>query len=303
MIVTLHKPSCFLCFVFALAWASPSSLPLATAQTLADPPLEMFYEGLLYPLAEVDVTASELGQMSTVNVKVGDRISAGFVIASLEDGVQKASLKLAQLQAVQNGEVESAQANERLQLEKLEALKEMADKAAVRKDELKRAESEYEIAKARLLIAVEQKNVRVEEINRHQINLDRRRIIAPTSGLIIKIYHEPGEYISPSDPAVVRLVEDHTLRAVFAVPANEINLLEIGTPCQIYLVSVAEGMKAKVSRIAPVINGESSTIEVEVDIPNPEGKFRIGDRCTMDLTAKPGARPVDRTAVRIKMNR
>jgi RND family efflux transporter MFP subunit len=286
-----------------LAIADLASMQRATAQTLADPPLELFYEGLLYPLTEVDVAASEIGQMSVVNVKVGDRVKAGLVIASLEDDVQEASLKLAKLQATQNGEVETALATERLQLAKLDAMKSMIAKAALRKDELTRAESEYEIAKARRLVASEQKSVREEEINRHQINLDRRRIIAPTDGLIIKVYHESGEYISPSDPAVVRLVEDHTLRAVFAVPANEINLLEIGTPCQIYMVSIAQGMRANVSRIAPIINGESSTIEVEIDIPNPEKSFRIGDRCTMEITAKPGSRPVERAAVRIKTTR
>jgi RND family efflux transporter MFP subunit len=301
--VTLNRSTIVKCFVFTLAIAGVGRMPLATAQTLADPPLELFYEGLLYPLTEVDVAASEIGQMSVVNVKVGDRVKTGLVIASLEDDVQEAALKLAKLQAVQNGEVETALANERLQFAKLQAMKTMVEKAALRKDELMRAESEYEIAKARRIVASEQKSVREEEINRHQINLDRRRIIAPTDGLIIKVYHEPGEYISPSDPAVVRLVEDHMLRAVFAVPANEISLLQIGSPCQIYMVSIAQGMKATVSRIAPVINGESSTIEVEVDIANPDKAFRIGDRCTMEFTAKAGSRPVERAAVRIKTTR
>lgn len=271
---------------WAIATAVASLSPQAYAQSQFDDS-RLLHEGLTYARVEVDVAAAELGRLKELKVKMGDRVRQGDTLASLENEVQAASLEIAKLQAQMSGEIESAAAAMKMQRIKWDRLQQVADAAAVRPDELARAESEYEIADARHRTAVEQQRLRRAEVQRHEINLARRAIIAPVNGVIVEVYHQPGEYVTPSQPAIVRLMDDRVIQATFAIPAREIASIDVGDACQIYLVSIESGVRATISRISPEIDGESSTVRVEVDIPNPDGKYRVGDRCTMEIIRKP----------------
>ena len=244
------------------------------------------YEGFTEPRFEIMVAASEIGRLHEVSVKVGDRVQEGDAVAKLEDRLQQSALRVAKMQASMHGEIDAALAEKRLQENRVKQLRDLATDAMARPNELKRAEADLEVAQARHTAAEEQRELRELEVNRYQIQLDRRQVIAPRSGVVAEVYHQAGEYITPSDPAVIRLLVVNELMAVFNVPADEIDRFDVDQKVDVFLRSSRVTVSGVVHGIAPAIDGESGTVEMRVLLDNRQGKLRVGDRCTVSLESQ-----------------
>lgn len=247
------------------------------------------YEGFTTPEFDILVAATEIGRLEDVNVKIGDRVGRGDVVAKLEDGLQLEAVATAQWRAQMHGETDAAKAETALMKLRLEQLQSLADQDVARPDELKRAYADWEIAKSRELGAREQDQLRKLELSRYELQLRRRKILAPMDGVVAELFHAPGEYITPADPAVIRLVVLDRLYGVFNVPVEEIGAFQVGDRVSVYMNSVAKQEQGEVTSIAPDIDGESGTIKVKVLLDNQDGHLRSGDRCRMKPTRRRSA--------------
>jgi RND family efflux transporter MFP subunit len=245
------------------------------------------YDGFTEPSTTVLVAALEMGRLEEIAVKVGDKVKGGDVIARLEDGSQVSSLKIAKFQASMRGELEAAGAERDLQRAKITNLRTLSAEQMTRPDELSRAETELRITEARYLTAQEQDQFRKLEVERFELQIQRRKILAPMNGVIAEVLHQSGEYITPGDAAVVRLIVLDTIYGTFSVPVEEVDAMKVGTSTAVFLRSSGETVMAKVESLAPEIDGESGTVRVRVALPNPDGKIRVGDQCTMRLLTSP----------------
>ena len=243
--------------------------------------LEPIYEGFTQPRFQIMVAATEIGQLESVNVEVGDRVQAGESIAQLENSLQQSAVTIARAQAAMHGELDAAQAELQMNQNRTESVRELAASEMARPDELVRAETDLRVASARAAAAKEQQQLRRLELERYQLQLARREVLAPMSGVISKVFHFPGEYLTPGDPAVAELLVVDELTAVFNIPSEEAVQLQIGRPVVVNLRSSSEEIRARLTNISPEIDGESGTVQVRVLIDNREGKYRAGDRCTL----------------------
>ncbi len=243
----------------------------------------LVYDGFTEPEHDVMVAAAEVGLLMSVNVEVGDRVEAGHEIGRLDDDVQVSAVKIAALQAKMRGNQDAAEVEADLQRKRVVMVRELAGKNMARPDELRRTEADLEISEARLLAAKEQTNLRQLELERYQLQLNRRQILAPVGGVIAELFREPGEYVSPSDPVIARLLVMERLIGVFNVPAEEISRMQVGTPARVFLRSNGKTIDTKISSIAPDIDGESGTVRVRVELDNAGHALRAGDRCTLSI--------------------
>lgn len=243
------------------------------------------YIGYTIPKHDVMVAATEIGRLGKVHVKIGDRVSKEQVVASLEDGLQREAVTTAKWRSEMRGELDAAKAEVDLAKLRLEQLERLAEQDVARPDEVKRARADVEIAASRYLTAVEDRKLRQLDLSRYEMQLKRRKIYAPFDGVVSEIFHQPGEYITPADPAVVRLVVLDELYAVFNIPAQDINVFEVGSKVSLVLTTTPKPVTGIVDAITPQIDGESGTIKIQVLIKNPNGKFRAGDRCRLGPAA------------------
>lgn len=239
------------------------------------------YDGFTIPKYDVLVAATEIGRLEEIRVRVGQRVKTGQTIAKLEDGLQREAVATAQWRAQMHGETDAAQAETALARLRVDQLEKLAKQKISRPDELKRAIADWEVAKARELSAREQDRLRQLELERYQLQLRRRNVLAPMDGVVADVFRAPGEYITPSEPAVVRLLVLDQLYGVFNVPVEEIKAVAVGETVSVFLTSAGKSVNGVVDSIAPDIDGESGTIKVKVLIDNPDGLFRSGDRCQM----------------------
>ncbi|TWU59917.1 macrolide transporter subunit MacA [Rubripirellula tenax] len=269
--------------VVALASFAPS-VAFAQMQSVLDrTPSRVVYEGLTEPRHTIMVAASEIGRLDSVSVKVGDQVVAGQVVATLDETLQQSAVRIATMQSLMTGERDAAMAEAELHQSRVENLRELAKNGMARPDELARAEMELRVSLARYATAEEQFQLRQLELQRYQIQLDRRKVRASMSGVISKILRKPGEYVSPSDPSVVQLLVVDKLIAVFNVPVEETPSVRVGSGARIFLRSSSTTIDATITSIAPDIEGESGTLQIRVELDNADGRLMAGDRCTLQF--------------------
>lgn len=245
------------------------------------------YEGFTEPRQDILVAATEIGRLDSVMVSIGEHVVAGQIIGQLEDALQSSAVKLAQWQTEMKGEMEASQAELDRNQSRTEQLRRLSAEGMARPDELDRAETDLRVAKARFAAATEQHEMRKLELERARMQLERRKIRAPADGVISKVFHESGEYVTPGDPAIVRLLVMDKMFAVFNVPVEESGNIEVGVAGNVYLRSSQTNVNALVTSVAPDIDGESGTVEVRVELQNPGGRLLAGDRCTLEIRSGP----------------
>lgn len=242
------------------------------------------FDGFVEPLEDVQVAALEIGNLQHVLVQVGDRVEAGDVIAVLDPSLQESAVAIAQIHTTMRGQSDAAKAERDLHLLRTEQLRRLQAEGLVRPDEIARAEADLRIAQARLLTVEEELSLREAEQQRYELQLDRRKVRAPISGIVARIFRKAGEFVSPSDPSIVRLINTDHLIAVVNIPAEYVAPLKAGTAVRVHLAMLRRTIPATIVSVAPLIEGGSGTVEVRILLPNPDGQLRAGDRCTVTLS-------------------
>lgn len=254
------------------------------------------FDGFVEPWEDVEVAALEIGNLQEVSVRVGDRVEAGDVIAVLDPSLQESAVAIATIQATMRGQFNAAKAECDLHLLRTEQFRRLRAEGLARPDEIARAEADLRIAQARLLTVEEELKLREAEQQRYELQLERRRVRAPISGTVARIFRKAGEFVSPSDPSIIRLINTERLIAVINIPAEYVAPLSVGTPVRVHLAMLRRTVPAAIESIAPLIEGESGTVEVRILLPNPDGQLRAGDRCTVTLTG-PSLRSAQRGSI------
>ncbi len=248
-----------------------------------DSATSMIYEGFTEPQYDIMVAADELGRLDSIDVEIGDLVEAGQVIGKLEDSLQLISVELARMQSEMTGELDATKAEVERNRSRTLQLRQLVANEMARPDELLRAETDLRIAVARHAAAIEQAELRKLEVRRFEMQVDRRKVRVPRAGVVADVFHHPGEYITPADPAIIRLMVIDKLYAVFNVPVEDTNAMRVGNRARVFLRSSATTREATVTSIAPHIDGESGTVKVRVELDNPDRQLRSGDRCTLQI--------------------
>jgi RND family efflux transporter MFP subunit len=100
------------------------------------------------------------------------------------------------------------------------------------------------------------------------------RVTAPFAGIITTRWADPGAYIAvptggSKNGALVTLADIATLRVIVPVPEKEATYMKVGSPVLVVFEAAPQPIKATVSRHGHVVDSQSGTLSVEVDVPNP----------------------------------
>jgi multidrug efflux pump subunit AcrA (membrane-fusion protein) len=137
-----------------------------------------------------------------------------------------------------------------------------------------------------VLSAQELMEVKRLEYEKAKLQVARRLVVAPLSGVVTVLRKDEGEFVAPNDPYVVEIVTLNPLLATFSVPSYEAVHLRQDEKVSVYLEDVAKIVEGEIDTVAPVTDAESGTVRVKVRIANQEGHFRGGERCTLQLPLK-----------------
>jgi len=234
------------------------------------------YVGSVEAYESVTILPKVTGILETIAFDVGDRVSKGDLIATIDDAEflqrleqAKANLKLAEAR-LERSRINLASAerefarNEALVNEGL-APEQQLDLARVERDA---ARADLDLAEADVVRAR-------AALDEAQINYDNTRIVAPLSGYVDKRRVDPGALVSPSTP-LCTIVTIDPVKVVLNVPESDISLLQIGKPVVVNVSGTASKHEGRIERVAPTVDPATRTAAAEVTVPNPDGTLRPG---------------------------
>ena len=251
-------------------------------------PAYAFYqvtESFTEPFALRQVAASEPGAVSKVFVEEGQRVGQGQALAEQQASELRQKLKLAQLRARAEHEVNSAQAKLEVKGRQRDALVPMLEQGHANPAEVEQANLEYEIAFADLQAAELKAEESVIQCALIEAEIEKRTIRSPIDGFVTEIFTRDGEYISASQPAFASVAQLDQLRVRFYLLVEEAEHLREGQQVSLLLhQGKPRSCVGKVHFISPITDPDSGTTRVEVVIANPELKIRSGIPCSWDST-------------------
>jgi RND family efflux transporter MFP subunit len=223
-------------------------------------------------VAKVEVPASVRGQLLEVNVKEGQRVKKGEVLARIDDAVQVQAVELARLDAEAEAELKLAEAHvEYAQVEYERWEKNMVATEAekrLKKLQLTQAELEREQKK-------EQWRQKQVVLKREQITLERMTIRSPIDGVVLRVNKAAGE--STDETPLVVVVQITRLSAVFYPPKQMFAKVRVGDKVKLEIATEPSVQReAVVVTVDPIIDPASGLFRVKLELDNAEGRIPAG---------------------------
>lgn len=241
-------------------------------------------EGFTEPHRSVDVASAEQGIVSDILVRVGDFVTAGQALATLDDQLHVIMLETAKARQHAQGRLQSASAELRMRQTRYQKLAELHQQGFGRKEEVNRAEADVEIAEAQLQTVRDDLADKHWQYQKIEAELKRRTVRSPLDGVVAAKLKEIGEFVAPNEPNVVTIVELDPLLAKFSMKQSLARHLHIGDEVLVTIEGMREPVPGVVDVVSPVIDAQSGTLKVKVRVANPEGLILSGQRCSIKIS-------------------
>jgi RND family efflux transporter MFP subunit len=273
--------------------AAGNSARATTTSAAATKPMvnSNLVEAYTEPYRDIAIAASEMGTLSSVNVKEGDVVKSGDVIALMADEVLKASLEVARRSMNVEGTLQSAAADVNLRRTELTKLRELRERDHASQQEVDRVLTELTVAESRHLSVREELEIKQLEFRRIEAQLEQRSIRVPIAGIVSEVHKDAGEFVSPSDPVVARVVQLDPLLIVFSVPLDHRTAFQQDQSVTLQLGFANATAQGIVEYVSPTTDSSNSSIRVKVRLPNPNGEFQSGERAVLkcETSTSPGS--------------
>lgn len=243
--------------------------------------------GSLTPVVQATVKSKVAGELLSVNVREGQSVKKGEVLARIDTRNQQA------LVDSQRAVVEKARADLAMAKLTLDNNQRLVDKHFIAQNVLDASKSQYDASVAGVKVVVAQARMA-------EISLADAVVRAPISGVVAKRMVQPGEKVSPDSP-LLTLVDLSALELQASAPASEVPLVKIGQQAHFKVDGFGERrFEARVERINPVAEAGSRAITVYLAVPNPDGTLKGGmfAQGTLELDVNAAAPVVPLSAVR-----
>ena len=240
--------------------------------------------GDLRPIETLEVKARLEGDLESVLVREGERVSRGQLLANFEASEQASARRSAEAEQVAaRGALSTAQWD-------YEQSQELFKAGAVPEHDMRVAEQTVATAKASLAAA--EARVRATSSNEGDT-----RVLAPTSGIVEKRLVESGERVARG-ASMFTIVRTDILELAAAVPARQSNDIRAGQT--VHFSAAGQELDGRVARVSPTVDPSSRSVTVYVQVPNASGAIRGGTAATgrIVLRTLPDALVVPSGAIR-----
>jgi RND family efflux transporter MFP subunit len=224
-------------------------------------PIEEFVNttGTAYPKGEIELKSKiaatyflEKNPSTGRLWQMGDKISAGAVIARLEDREYVLSVKL-----------ETTQLNLELSESELKKQESLYEKGGVTLKEIKTASIEYETAKSNLENA--------------KLQMEKMKIIAPFDGVVVDLtYHTQGTQIE-AGASIAKIMDYATMYMEVQLPEKYISMIRPMQEVRLTNYTIPEDtIIGQVSQLSPAIDADTRTFKGNIQINNSKYLLRPG---------------------------
>lgn len=228
-------------------------------------PLRPFVEtiGSLNPYEEVIVSAEVDGILKDIMIDEGTVVSKEMILTTIDDTDYSLEVKRAEAALKQT---EATLENTRVEYKRKEALykeelvtKQQFDDVSTR---LSLTEADVDRAKASLSLAKQK--------------LSKTRIYSPLSGVVKEKKVERGNYVRNGTP-LFTIIQTNLLKLNFTMSEKDVGKLKTGQDVLFKVDTLPDKeFRGKLSLIYPSLEEKTRTLQVEANVPNPNGILKPG---------------------------
>jgi len=231
--------------------------------------------GTLQGFIESPIYARTSGYVLSWKRDIGARVQKGEVLAELD--TPEVDQQLAQAHAAR----EQAASSLELARSSAERWENLRQRDAVSQQELEERRSAYRQAQANLAAA---------DANEERLrNLEGfKRIVAPFAGVVTRRNIDVGDLIDAGNGGAARalftLAQTDPLRVYVYVPQSYAGLVHTGTPVTVTQAEIpGANYTGTISNTAGAIDTATRTLQVEINLPNHDGRLLPGSYVQVQL--------------------
>ena len=217
------------------------------------------------------------GNVDAVLVDIGDRVESGQVVVRLD----RTNFELAVREAkAAHASAEAAIALAEAQFEHAEkeyrrASTLLAEKV-IPQSRFDAAEAAYKADREAIVAAKDQRNQAKAALDTDRQHLDDADIRSPIKGVVVDRDVEVGQSVAPG-AQVLRIVDHTTVKADFELPEKDFGCVAMGTVAVITVDTFpGQEFPGKVTVVNPMIDRQTRTFRVRIEVANPTGKLVDG---------------------------
>lgn len=245
---------------------------------------------------EAAIHARTNGYVKAWKKDIGDRVKQGEVLALID--TPEVDQDLAQTRAT----LQQIQARLELTKTSLARWESLRGSNAVSQQELDERRSVFQAAQADLAAAR-------ASVQRLEALQQFARIVAPFDGVVVRRHVEVGALVAAGSATANRelyyLAQDDVLRLTVAVPQSHLDGVKVGQAVSLRLLERPQlKLAGVVRRVAGGIDAATRSAQVEIEVPNVDGKLKPGGYVEVGLELA-GAGPtlfVPPTAVQFRQD-
>jgi RND family efflux transporter MFP subunit len=278
--------------------------------------------GQFLPYQNVDLHAKVAGYIRQINVDIGDRVHKGQVLAVLEIPELVAQVDEAQAtvhraeQEIQRGQSDVLRAEAdhvALHVNAVRLVNAAADRPGlIAQQELddatakdRASQAQVDAAKSALAAAEQQLAVAKADQQHYSALNDYAKITAPYDGVVTWRFSDTGALVqagttTTSGLPIVTLAQIDVLRLRIPVPESLASRVRIGDMADVRVQATGEHFMGRVTRFTDSLDTSTRTMQVEMDVPNPDYHLQPGMYADVHLDANtvPNALTIPIEAVR-----
>jgi len=215
------------------------------------------------PWLETVVAAEEEGLVSIMAVDEGDAVKKNQILCEQNTTQLKLEIQAAGAALAEAKVLQAQTKRERERQEKLFAIDSVSEKS-------------YEDAQFEADAATKKAARLQAELHVLEDRLEKRKIKAPHSGVVVERHALVGQWLGEGDP-VVTLTTLNPIRVIVPVPEHYVSSLTTGDPCQVTFDALpGRAFEGVIAAIIPRADEATRTFPVRIEIPNPDGVLKGG---------------------------
>ena len=286
-----------------VAVVAPERQPLVRTITLAAS-LEAYEQAPVY--------AKVAGYVASITVDIGDRVSEGQVVATLE--IPEMAQQYVQAEnelAEHRAQVAGAEADATLRTVIFERSRGLRAKDAITEQDMDQARAESAKANAEFRLAQARAKSGEARLAELRALMEYARLRAPFAGIVTQRFVDRGALVQAATSStgvspVVTVARIDTVRASVDVPEPDVPFVDHADRATLDVASLpGRRFEGQVTRFAGALDPGSRTMRTEVDFPNPDGTLLPGMYGTMTIAVEnhPDALTIPEPAVRRQQGR
>jgi len=246
---------------------APATLEFTAQQLAATEPRRMAYDlvlpGTVQALSQAVVRSRLSAALDRVDVREGDAVAAGQVVAQFDTAPLRAQL------AERQAGLASARANLEQAQRTREANAQLVQRNFITQNAFDSADATFQAQRANVDAAQAQ-------LAQTQLQLDDAVVRAPISGLVAKRYVQSGEKVG-IDTQLLSIVNLSQLEVRAQAAVSDVARVQPGTAADVQIEGLSgTHFRGRVDRINPSADPGSRSIDLYVSFPNEHNLVRTG---------------------------